>query len=477
MMRVPSEKEHTLDWIVARSKAVVLAVLVASMVISATAQVRGQGAVELTLADALVRALEHNESYLISEQEQRRGEARVTEARADALPKLSFFGNYSRNFEIPEQFVKIDWDATDTVPPQISRFKFGFEHTAIWGVSARQTIFEGGRVFAALAAARLYAKYLTQAHRQARLDLQRDVSLAFYDAILAAQRVEVARQALQLATQTRDVVQQRFDQGQSSEYDLLRAKVQVANIQPEVTQADNLRQLSLTNLRNLLGINAGVPLVLQLSYPDSAAWENEPLDTLLDRARARRPEPLQAELEVRMRQKAVSVAAADHYPSLYLSTDWAISANRERLGMNHWLRTPSWSATLSLSIPIFEGMRVSSGVAQAKVDLSQARLRESAINKYVALDVEKAGHDFIEARERLASQSETVHQAEEGYQIAQLRYQEGVGTQLEVTDALVALTTARLNQSQALRDVLVARVQLRRAVGEPVLTGLESEKE
>ena len=459
-----------------RRTAALLAVLILAGTLPGTSPTRAQQPLELTLPEDLSRALEHNESYLIAEQEQRRAEARVTEARADALPKFSFFGNFTRNFEIPSQFVTIDWDPTDGIPPQVSSFKFGFENSVLWGFSARQTLFDG-QVFAAYSAARLYARYVKEMRRQSRLDLQRDVSMAFYDAFLAGQRVDVARQALELTTQTRDVVQQKFDQGRTSESDLLRARVQVANLRPEVTQAENLRQLSLTNLRNLLGIEAGVPISLQLTYPDSADWENEALDGLLDRARARRPEPLQAELEVRMRQKAVSVASADHYPSLSLSADYAVNAYRERLGLNRWLRSKAWSATLSLSIPIFEGMRVSSGVTQAKVDLSQARLRESAINKMVALDVEKASHDFVEARERLASQSETVRQAEEGYQIAQLRYQEGVGTQLEVTDAMVALTTARLNQSQALRDVLVARVQLRRAVGEPVLANLESEKE
>ncbi|MFC1475591.1 TolC family protein [Candidatus Zixiibacteriota bacterium] len=420
----------------------------------------------LSLYDALIRAIEHNESYLIAEEEKARADARVGQARAEALPNLRFFGDYTRNFEIPEQFV--------TIGDQTERFKFGYEHSANWGFSATQSIFKGGRVFAAWAAARLYAKYIDQGRRQAFLDLQQGVATAFFNAILAEQQVEVARQSLELATETRNVVQKKFDQGQISEYDLLRAEVQVANIRPRVLQAENGRKLSLTNLRNLLGIEAGVPLALNISYPDSASWETESLEDLVQRSRNSRPEPQQAELEVAMREKAVTVARAEHYPSLELSGSYSVSAYREQLGFDHWQRSPAWNARLSLSIPIFEGMRISAGVTQAKVDLTQARLRERSINKLVTLEVEKARNDFLEAQQRLGSQAETVRQAEKGYEISQLRYQEGVGTQLEVTDAMLALTTARLNKSNALRDYLVARADLRRSVGEPVLDALGS---
>jgi outer membrane protein TolC len=327
-------------------------------------------------------------------------------------------------------------------------------------------------VFPAWAAARLYSEYVEQVRRQAWLDLQQGVATAYFDALLAEQQVEVARRSLELAIDTRDVVQKKYEQGQISEYDLLRAEVQVANIRPQVLQAENGQKLALTNLRNLLGIEAGVPLQLSPSVADSAAWETETLEVLITRARSRRPEPLQAELEVGMREKAVAVARADHFPSLELSGNYMVSAYREQLGFNHWQRTPAWSATLTLSIPIFEGMRISSGVSQAKVDLVQARLRERSVNKQVTLDVESAQNGFWEAQERLGSQAETVLQAERGYEIANLRYQEGVGTQLEVSDAMLALTTARLNKSNAMRDYQVARTNLRRAVGEPVLDAL-----
>jgi len=440
---------------------------VLSFFLSVDSPVLGQDSLTLTLADALFRAAEHNEAFLITEEEQVRADAQVAQARAEVLPKLNFYSNYTRNFEIPEQFVEFGGET--------QRFKFGYEHSALWGFSASQSLFKGGQLFAAWAAARLYGKYVKTMRRAATLDLQQDVATAFYDAVLAAQYVEVARQTLQLATETRNVVKQKFDEGQASEYDLLRSNVQVANLLPEVTQAENGRELSLTNLRNLLGIDAGVPLSLRFSYPDSAAWETESLEDLISRARANSPGPRQAELEVRLREKAVTVARAEHFPSLELSGDYSVNAYREQFGYDHWQRTSAWRATLSLSIPIFEGLRISSGVKQAKVDLAQARLKERSINKLVALGVEKSRNDFVEAKQRLASQSETVFQAEEGYQIAQLRYQEGVGTQLEVTDALVALTTARLNQKEALRDYLVARVNLRRAVGEPVLKNIDGD--
>ena len=444
--------------------------LVISLVVGFASAALAQETMPLTLHEALVRALEHNESFLIAQEERSRADAQVAQARAEALPTLRFFGDYTRNFEQSKMPLIIKDESGAT----LDRWwiTMGAENTSNWGFTATQTLWQGGRVFAAWAAARLYSRYVDQVRRQAWLDLQQSVSVAYFDALLAEQQVDVARRSLALAIETRDVVQKKYEQGQISEYDLLRAEVQVANIRPQVLQAENGRELSLTNLRNLLGVDAGVPLLLNASSPDSAAWETESLEELITRARIARPEPQQAELEVGMREKAVSVAQADHHPSLDLSGNYMVSAYQEKLGFGHWQRTPSWSATLTLSIPIFEGWRISSGVKQAKVDLAQARLRERSVNKLISLDVENARNSFLEAQERLGSQVETVHQAERGYEIAKLRYQEGVGTQLEVTDALVAMTTAQLNKSNALRDYLVARTNLRRAVGEPVLDTL-----
>lgn len=453
-----------------QSAKLMVVLLVAIMVQAMALSVAAQESMPLTLYESLVRAVEHNESFLIAEEERVRAAAQVGQARAEALPTIRFFGDYTRNFEQS----KLPLTISDESGAILDRWwiTMGAENSSNWGFTATQSIWQGGRVFAAWAAARLYSKYVDQVRRQAWLDLQQGVATAYFDALLAEQQVEVARRSLELAIDTRDVVQKKYEQGQISEYDLLRAEVQVANIRPQVLQAENGQKLALTNLRNLLGIEAGVPLQLSPSVADSAAWETESLEVLISRARGRRPEPLQAELEVSMREKAVSVARADHFPSLELSGNYMVSAYREKLGFNHWQRTPAWSATLTLSIPIFEGMRISSGVSQAKVDLVQARLRERSVNKRVTLDVESAQNSFLEAQERLGSQAETVLQAERGYEIANLRYQEGVGTQLEVSDAMLALTTARLNKSNAMRDYQVARTNLRRAVGEPVLDAL-----
>ncbi len=421
----------------------------------------GQEYRTLTLHDAISHALRHNEDFLIAQKEQEKARAEVTSARAAIFPKLRFHGDYTRTFEIPVQFV--------TIGDNVERFKFGFEHSVNWGFSATQSIFKGGQVFAAYSAARLYAKYTRQVRRQAFLELQYAVAQTFYDAYLAEQSVAVAEQALTLSEETLEVVQKKYEQGAISEYDLLRAEVQVANIKPDVLQAKNNRDLAYTALRNILGIEGGEALALQLTYPDSAAWEDDQLSSLVDIADTARPELMQARLEVDMRERAVTVARAESYPSLELGGVYNVSAYRETFGFDHWQRTPTLAATLTLSFPIFEGYRIKSNISRSKADLSQAQLRKQAAYKQLTLEIEQAQNNLREATERLASQAETVEQATRGYEIAELRYREGIGTQLEVTDARLALTTARLNENRALRDVLVSRAALRRAVGQPVL--------
>ena len=421
----------------------------------------------LTLSDAIKRGLETNERYRITQAEQDRADARIKQARSGILPDIRFDGSYTRNFKLAVNRIIFN-DVPMTV-------QFGTRHTASWGVSVEQSLWEGGRVFAAWAAARSYHGMTNEMVSQARLDLETEVAQAFFDALLARRLVDVSQQSLSLAEENFAVVDKKFAQGLVSEYDHLRAQVRLSNLRPPLISAQNNRELADSRLRTIIGIPSGTGIELQDSEPDSSSWESNSLEQLVADARRHRPDVRASEYEVKILGNGVQSAQADYWPSLKLKGMFNWQTQTDQFKYRPGEVSKSWLGMVLVSYPIFDGFRRSGNVGLAKVDLSQARYRREALLKGVALEVEQARNYFHEATQRLEAQKETVAQAERGLQVANVRYESGVGTQLEVLDAQLELTTARIYAQTARHDRLVARAQWRRAMGEPVLSSVGME--
>lgn len=417
----------------------------------------------LTLADAIRHGLDSNEMYRHVRAEEERAQSRIKEVRSGILPDLRFESSYQRAFEIP------------TLVINGQSFALGSRHTANWGFMLEQSLWEGGRVLAAWAAARNYRRFTASNTRQAAIDLQAAIARAFFDALLAERLVEVAEQSLKVAEENFAVVDRKFAQGLVSEYDHLRAQVRVANLRPPLIGAENTRDLAVSRLQTLIGLRPGTPLSLAESQPDSSEWETLPLDQLIDHAARNRHDLVSAEYEVRILGNALSAARADYWPALKLRAGFNWQTFSDDFVFRPDDVSRNWSGTLTLSYPIFDGFRRSGSVGVARVDLKQARLRRDDLTQRVTLEIEQARNNFLESAERLDAQGETVAQAERGLDIANLRYESGVGTQLEVLGAQLDLTTARIQAEMARHDRLAARAEWRRAMGEPVLSAFEPE--
>jgi len=451
-------------------KPTLLRPLILAIVLSGIVPGITKAQVALSLKDAIEMGLQNNEQYRSVLQEEERARQRIKEARSGILPELKFDASYTRVFELPTSVFSITDPSTGDVQTNI--LKFGTDYNATWGFSVEQSLWEGGKVFAAWSAARHYRSMTDAISRQANIDLQSRVARAFLTASLARRLVTVAEQTLEVAEENLAVATKKYEQGLVSEYDHLRAQVRVANRRPSVIEARNQRELADSQLRMLIGMAPGDSLDLVQSEPDSANWESLNLDALVAQAADRRPDLSAAEYEVNILKDNLRATKADYWPTLKLhgSIDWQIQT--DDFGFPYDDRTRSYQGMLTLSYPIFDGFRRSGTVGVAKVDLSQAKLRRQQLSKQAALEIEQARNRFLDATERLRAQEETVEQAERGLSIANVRYESGVGTQLEVLDAQLVLTTARINAETARHDRLLARAEWRRAMGEPVVIGL-----
>jgi outer membrane protein len=238
--------------------------------------------------------------------------------------------------------------------------------------------------------------------------------------------------------------------------------VQVAQLMPEKIKAENELDRSLIVFKNTIGFPADEEIVPQ--------GELECKSVQLSTAQAfqaavqNRHEVAAAQFRVQGMNAALDVARADRYPSLSLAGSAQMETDEPTFDSAQW-RTKIWAVSLGLSIPVFDGLRTKGKISQTRAELEQARLYSEQILDGIRLEVEQAVSRLNEARQLVESQVAAVEQAQKGFDIANIRYENGVGTQLEVLDAQVALSRARTNYFMSVYQHFMAMAELERAVG------------
>jgi HAE1 family hydrophobic/amphiphilic exporter-1 len=415
----------------------------------------------LDLKSAIDISLENNEFYLIAKKEVDRADGQVLEAVSGALPQITGGLQYNRNWRVPVGVFQMDGETVT--------FKFGTENSYIADLTVTQPIYSGGRTFTALKMARVYKKMTKEIVNRSRQDLKYTVYNSFYGALLADEIYRVNLESQRLAQENLDVAQKMYDQGMVAEYDLLRARVALSNIEPLVIKAENGAEIATSNLKNILGIDMDIEIDLVADF-DSNQFVLPPIDPESAEAELRenRPEIKISRNETSLSRYLVSIARAGYKPTLSFSTSLQYQAqfNEGNIFDKKWDR--SLNSIIMLSVPIFDSWRTPSKVKQAKAGLVQSRLREESLIKSMILDFEQNLGKYNEARKRLSAQGDAVELARRGLSIASVRYENGIGTQLEVSDARLAHAKAEINRAVALHDLAVSYAALMRAMGRDI---------
>ena len=408
----------------------------------------------LTIEKVRELALEYNRQYLSAKQELDRAHGNIISARSGALPPLSLSGRYTRNFKPRELFF-----GGEKIPITLNN-DFDF------ALSLSQPLYVGGKVGSALKIARVYEKYSHEKLREVESGIIFGAESMFFAASLAQSNLDVLQKAYDQLSHNLDVVDKYFQKGLISEYELLRAKVEKGNLEPQLIGAQSEAIMAEKRLKSFLGLSLEEKVVIATDLNDTASITVPSLDSLTTLAIKNRPEIKQAEYQKDGYDKAVRIARGDWlYPVVSLNTTYEVSASSNNFRLNEGNTSKAWNASLMLNIPLFDGGRTIGEVRKAKVDYYQAVLTEQQAHDDIRLEVEQAYDNLGLARKALDVQKETINQAEEGTRIADLRYQSGVGTQLEVLSAQTALTSARSNFARAIYNYRLAKSGLKKAVG------------
>ncbi len=413
--------------------------------------------------DAWQLALEQNRVLLRSREEVMKARQKVREAYSAAMPSISATGLYTRNIELPVFYMGIT-DSTGRVSTMA--IQIGLDNSYRGILELQQPIYVAGKIGLALRVAKSYLQLSKAIDRQTLQDLRLGLAQSYFGTLLAGELTRVQNQALEQARKHRDRTKLLFEQGTVSEYDKIRAEVGAANWEPIVLEAENGFRQALLQLQLLLGLSPEDSLELAGTFEANRA-PPEPLGEAVERALTQRSE-LEAVTHQRMIQRRLLAIERRslYWPSLYgsASVTWQTEAADWKFDNYEWTR--STAAGLILSIPLFNGFATPARIEQVQSDLRTLDYQESDLRQTIRNEVEGAHDEVNRALKALEVQEKNLAQAEKGYEIAQVRYESGLSTQLELLDAELQVNMARVNRLRALYDLTIARFSLARAVGD-----------
>jgi outer membrane protein len=416
--------------------------------------------VRLSLEQAVQRALEMGEEMRSARALLREANGRVTEAASGAYPQINGLVGYTRQLKS----IYSDMGSDSALGGLFKNSQFGASNTWNAQLSVDQLLFAGGKVGAGVKAAKAYRSAAHQQERQTAADVALRVKQAYLDAELAARVADIAESSLALARQQLRQVRQYREQGSRAEYDLLRAQVDAANQEPGAVTARDGANLAMLQLKRLVDIPSDQPLALDtpLMRPDGLV----PVPAVDSLDSAGRPALVAAEENVRVQEQAVKVAIADRWPSVSANatlSNLAFPSDFLPSGTGQFKQ--NWSAGFTVNIPLFLGFRTGGAAERARAQLQQAEAGRDLLRKNVRLEVEQAHLALNDALSLLAARRGAVRLARRAFELAGIRYTNGMATQIEVSDARLQLQTAQIQEVQVMRDYLVALAELERAVG------------
>ena len=415
----------------------------------------------LSLLGALNIALQQNAAILKGKNDLQASYGLVVQTRAVALPQVQATG----------QFKRTDRDALENFPGAPTSPDENWNT----GVQIVQSIYNGGKLIAAVKAARLTKDQALAQYQTVIADALLSVRVAYYDVLLAAQQITVHEASVNLLQKELEDQQRRYTAGTVPRFNVLRAEVAVANERPLLIQARNNDRIAKNTLSNLLGYNLPrdiwEDIPLQLTDTLDAVPYQVNLPDAIQQALSHRTELVALRKTEQLQQLGIVNARSGYKPtvSVFAGYGWYNAQFTPPVTIDHDIN--GWNAGAQLQWSIFDGLLTHGKVTQAKAlhDKSVTDLADQS--RQIELQVRTAYSDFIEAKEVLDSQEKVQEEADEALREAKARAEAGTGTQLDVLDAETSLTQARTTNVQALHDYAAARAKLERAIGENMVQG------
>ncbi len=444
-------------------------ILFGLLMFSATSTAFGQSGtqhpVTFTLEECLNYAFENSDSIKNAILDQKIAKARVGETRSAGLPQIEGNASLSKSYLMPVQLIPAEFFDPSAAPGTFAPVQFSPSYMGNASVQWDQLIFDGS-YFVGLQAASTYQELSSKAAIKTKIDVAESVTKAYYAALVAQERIALAEENYRRLDTLLRETRIMHENGFAERIEVSRVTVEFNNAKVERKKAERAIQLSFA----LLKFQMNMPLEQSLMLGESLSQiEVSFNDALINEFEYRdRIEYSQLETNKALAELELKNIQVQYLPKLnaYINIGATMGANESSQLFdfkNAWFENGAFGA--SLTLPIFDGLNKSYRIQQSKLAIQRTNNSFNTLRSSIDLSIIQSRIKLQDNMEALEASRENMVLAREVYEVSRIKYQEGVGSNIEVIDAEIAHQQAETNYYNALYDALAAKVELKKALG------------
>ncbi|MEJ5306596.1 MAG: TolC family protein [Ignavibacteria bacterium] len=407
----------------------------------------------LTLDKAIEIALKENSQIKIARYDIEKSESKLTESLSSLFPSISAEGTYIRNIKKPVFFLPDFFGGTGQVRP----IEIGSKNSYSGQLKLGLPIFVG-QAYTGIVMSKLGLELSNLSYEETLAQIRLNTTKAFLDVLLTRETEKFIKQSYENALRNLENAAKLNKQGILSDFEYLSAQVEVEKIKPNVLQAEYTYETALNFLKTLLNLSSEDSIEVVGSIENFFTSKTLPqIDSyVVENTFTLKKLGLQKQIA----DKNIMLQRWGHFPSLVAFGNYQIQTQAEDYNFNTYRWVKSASVGLTLSVPIFSGFGVKSRVEQAEIQFKQLEETINYTKKQLDIAITNTKNRMATALEKIEAQKLNREKARINYRIAEVRYNEGMSTQIEISNANVNLLSAELGYAQAIYEYLVAQAEL-----------------
>ena len=403
----------------------------------------------ITLEESIRHALKNSPVAMNAARDEFIAESKIAQVRSGLFPGVVLNASYTRLDELQE----IEFGD--------GKMEFGTLGNYLVKAEVAQTLYSGGKIAAAVRAADKARSYASSDRLEKEAFLVRDVKVAFNNLLLEREVIKVYKISVEQLQSLKKQVEDKYNNGAASEFDLLRAKVSVANEKPLFVAARNSFDIQLAAFIKLINIDNDKiildgalvyePIELDIKRFRNAAFHNRPLLMAMKDS-------------VGFKKERVTIAGASLKPDLSFFANYSGANSYQFVSFEdewEW----HWNIGVSLTWNIMDWGLTRGAIKENRLEYEKSLTDYEDIKSYVKLQVQQAYLKLKHSQESIKAGKGSVALAEKALKIAEARYKSGLGDYLEFSEANLALSRAKLLMLRAINSYKNAVAELEYAIG------------
>lgn len=423
----------------------------------------GAQELKVSLSEALMLAKENNKSLKVQYLEEKFAEESIKLSKGNLLPSVVASGNYSYYFDRQVIFMPGSFVGSETIP--VVDVAVGGKNTFNTSLSFQQPLVsEAAR--RQVKSAKLEESLQKQVTLDKKAQLNVLITSTYLKALLVRESLKLNQQSLERNRRSLDDSRSMLRQGKSLKIDTLRNFIAVENLRTTVTYLESQYEVTLLQLKQIMGLHQDDVLVLtdNLDYDNSIQYF-ETTDHVVDEILLNRPDLQWRKLSAELNKSLMSQSQAQRLPTVSVVGSYQLQAQSDNRQFDayRWPRTSFLG--LQANVPIFTGNKINSRIRQSSLRTQTSELELLDAMEKAKTEVAGLESKLKEVLQRLTVFERTVEAAEMNYRIVNDRYKNGLSSRLEITDAELSLTEAKMNQLHAVYNVRMAKLEMDKALG------------